>query len=75
VTNHGRRLSNTREFEYKGKQVKIAATKIANGKYIGVAIIDGEVSKGRALAEGKGRVNEALGEGEKWAKNLIDAQG
>jgi hypothetical protein len=71
----GRHLSNTREFEYKGKQVKIAATKIASGKYIGVAIIDGEVLKGRALTEGKGRVNEALGEGEKFARKLIDSRG
>jgi len=65
-------LSNTREFEYKGKRVTIAATKIANGKYIGVPIIDGEVVKGRELGEGKGRVNEALGEAERRAKNLID---
>ncbi|HTS85110.1 MAG TPA: hypothetical protein VMG61_08385 [Usitatibacter sp.] len=68
-------MSNTREFEYKGKQVKIAATKIPSGKYIGVSTIDGEVVKGRALGEGKGRVNEALGEAERRAKNLIDAQG
>lgn len=68
-------MSNTREFEYKGRQVKISATKIASGKYIGVPIIDGEVAKGGALGEGKGRVNEALGEGERRAKNLIDGQG
>jgi len=68
-------LSNTREFEYKGRQVKIAATKTANGKYIGVPIIDGEVAKDRLQGEGKGRVNEALGEGERRAKNLIDALG
>jgi hypothetical protein len=68
-------LSTTREFEYKGKQVRITATKIANGKYIGVPIIDGEVLKGPALGEGKGRVNEALGEGERRARDLIDRQG
>lgn len=68
-------MSNTREFEYKGKHVKIAATKIANGKYIGVPIIDGEVAKGRVLGEGKGRVNEALGEGERRARDLIDGRG
>ena len=68
-------MSNTREFEYKGKQVKIAATKIASGKYIGVPIIDGEVAKGRAPGNGKGSVNEALGEGERRAKNLIDGRG
>lgn len=68
-------MSNTREFEYKGKQVKIATTKTAGGKYIGVPIIDGEVAKGRALGDGKGSVNEALGEGERRAKNFIDAQG
>jgi hypothetical protein len=65
-------LSNAREFEYKGKRVTISATKIANGKYIGVPTIDGEVMTGRALGEGKGRVNEALGEAERRAKNLID---
>ncbi|HUL96340.1 MAG TPA: hypothetical protein VLT89_10030 [Usitatibacter sp.] len=68
-------MSTTREFEYKGRQVKITATKTANGKYIGVPVIDGEVAKGRALGDGKGRVNEALGEGEKRAKDFIDAQG
>ena len=68
-------MSNTREFEYKGKQVRIAVTKVASGKYIGVPIIDGEVVKGRALGDAKGRVNEALGEGERRAKNLIDGQG
>ena len=65
-------MSNTREFEYKGKRVTITATKIPNGKYIGLPIIDGEVVTGRALGEGKGRVNEALGEAERRAKNLID---
>ena len=68
-------MSATREFEYKGKQVKIAATKIASGKYIGVPIIDGVAATGPALGDGKGRVNEALGEGEKLAKTLIDSQG
>jgi hypothetical protein len=68
-------LSNTREFEYKGKQVKIAATKIASGKYIGVPIIDGEVAKGSQLGTGKGSVNEALGEAERRARNLIDGRG
>ena len=68
-------MSATREFEYKGRQVKIAATKIASGKYIGVPIIDGEAAKGPALGEGKGRVNEALGEGEKLARRLIDSLG
>ena len=65
-------MSNTREFEYKGKRVTITATKIASGKYIGIPIIDGEVVTGRALGEGKGRVNEALGEAERRAKNVID---
>ena len=67
-------LSATREFEYKGRQVKISATKIPNGKYIGVPVIDGQAVSGRALGEGKGRVNEALGEGERRAKDLIDSQ-
>ena len=65
-------MSNTREFEYKGKHVKIAATKMANGKYIGVPIIDGEVATGCALGGSKARVNEALGEGERRAKEFID---
>ena len=65
-------MSNSREFEYKGKRVTVSATKIANGKYIGIPIIDGEVVKGRELGESKGRVNEALGEAERRAKNLID---
>jgi len=65
-------LSNTREFEYKGKHVKIAATKMANGKYIGVPIIDGEVAKGRVPGVGKARINEALGEAERRAKEFID---
>jgi len=68
-------LSATREFEYKGRQVKIAATKVANGKYIGVPIIDGQAVSGRAVGESKGRVNEALGEGERRAKEFIDNQG
>lgn len=68
-------MSATREFEYKGRQVKIAATKIANGKYIGVPIIDGQAVSGRAVGEEKGRVNEALGEGERRAKDFIDNQG
>jgi hypothetical protein len=68
-------LSNSREFEYKGRQVKITATKTVNGKYIGIPVIDGEVPKGRAMGDGKGRVNEALGEGEKRAKDFIDGQG
>lgn len=68
-------MSNTREFEYKGRQVKVAATKTANGKYIGVPIIDGEVARGRGPLGGKGSVNEALGEAERRAKNFIDAQG
>ena len=67
-------MSNTREFEYKGKQVKIATTKTASGKYVGIPIIDGEVAKGSALGDGKGSVNEALGEGERRAKNLIDGR-
>jgi hypothetical protein len=68
-------MSKTREFEYKGRQVKVAATKAANGKYIGVPIIDGEVANGRGLGDGKGSVNEALGEGERRAKDFIDAKG
>ena len=68
-------MSATREFEYKGRQVKIAATKVANGKYIGVPIIDGQAVSGRAVGESKGRVNEALGEGERRAKEFIDNQG
>jgi hypothetical protein len=68
-------LSATREFEYKGRQVKIAATKIASGKYIGVPIIDGQAVSGPAVGDSKGRVNEALGEGERRAKDLIDKQG
>jgi hypothetical protein len=65
-------LSNTREFEYKGKHVKIAATRMADGKYVGIPIIDGEVARGCAPAGGKARVNEALGEGERRAKEFID---
>ena len=68
-------MSNTREFEYKGRQVKVSATKTARGKYLGFAIIDGAVAKGTGLGDGKGSVNEALGEGERKAKDFIDAQG
>lgn len=67
-------MGNTREFEYKGRRVKVAATKTASGKYIAVPIIDGEVARRRGPGDGKGSVNEALGEGERQAKNLIDAQ-
>ncbi len=69
------RLSNTREFEYRGKQVKVSATKTAQGKYVGFAIIDGAIPKGSGMGDGKRTVNEALGEGERRAKALIDAQG
>ena len=68
-------MSNSREFEYKGKQVKVSATKTARGTYLGVPIIDGSVPKSSAMGEGKRTVNEALGEGERIAKDLIDAQG
>ena len=68
-------LSKTREFEYKGKQVKVSATKNIQGKYLGIPIIDGSVPKGGGTGEGKRTVNEALGEGERKAKDFIDAQG
>jgi hypothetical protein len=67
-------LSNSREFEYKGRHVRISATKTPRGKYLGVAVIDGAVPKSTAWGDGKGSVNEALGEGERKAKDLIDAQ-
>ena len=65
-------MANTREFEYKGKQVKVAATKTAQGRYLGFAIIDGSIPKGSGTGEGKRTVNEALGEGERKAKDFID---
>ena len=65
-------MSNTREFEYKGKHVRITATKMADGKYVGVPIIDGAVAKGCALGGAKARVNEALGEAERRAREFID---
>ena len=68
-------MSNTREFEYKGKKVKVSATKTARGKYLGVPVIDGTIPKGSGLGDGKGSVNEALGEGERKAKDYIDSQG
>ena len=68
-------MSNTREFEYKGKRVKVAATKNARGMYLGVPIIDGSVPKGSGAGEGKRTVNEALGEGERKARDWIDSQG
>jgi len=68
-------LSKTREFEYKGKQVKVSATKNVQGKYLGIPIIDGAVPKGSGTGDGKRTVNEALGEGERKAKDFIDAQG
>jgi hypothetical protein len=68
-------LSKTREFEYKGKQVKVSATKTAQGKYLGIPIVDGSVPKVGGIAEGKRTVNEALGEGERKARDFIDAQG
>jgi hypothetical protein len=68
-------LSKTREFEYKGKQVKVSATKNIQGKYLGIPIIDGSVPKGGGTGDGKRTVNEALGEGERKAKDFIDAQG
>ena len=68
-------MSNTREFEYKGKRVKVAATKTARGMYLGVPIIDGTVPKGSGAGEGKRTVNEALGEGERKARDWIDSQG
>ena len=55
--------------------MRIAVTKIAGGRYVAVPIIDGEVAKGGAPGNGKGSVNEALGEGERRAKNLIDRAG
>ena len=68
-------MSKTREFEYKGKQVKVSATKTAQGKYLGIPIVDGSVPKVGGIAEGKRTVNEALGEGERKARDFIDAQG
>jgi len=67
-------LSNSREFEYKGRQVKVSATKTVRGKYVGIPVIDGVVPKGSGMGDGKGSVNEALGEGEQKAKKFIDAQ-
>ena len=69
------RLSKTREFEYKGKQVRISATKTAQGQYVGIPIIDGSVPKVSGMGDGKRTVNEALGEGERKARDFIDAQG
>ena len=46
-------MSNSREFEYKGKQVKVSATKTARGTYLGVPIIDGSIPKSSAMGEGK----------------------
>ena len=68
-------MSKTREFEYKGKQVKVSATKTAQGKYLGIPIIDGSVPKVSGMADGKRTVNEALGEGERKARDFIDALG
>ena len=68
-------MSKTREFEYKGKQVKVSATKTAQGKYLGIPIIDGSVPKVGGITDGKRTVNEALGEGERKARDFIDAQG
>ena len=68
-------LSKTREFEYKGKQVKVSATKTPQGKYLGIPIIDGSVPKVSGMGDGKRTVNEALGEGERKARDFIDAQG
>src|SRR5947209_584809 len=65
-------LSKTREFEYKGKQVKVSATKTIRGTYVGVPIIEGSVPKNAGMGEGKRTVNEALGEGERKAKDFID---
>ena len=67
-------LSNSREFEYKGRRVRISATKTGRGKYLGIPVIDGAVPKSTGWGDGKGSVNEALGEGERKAKDLIDAQ-
>ena len=68
-------MSKSREFEYKGRQVKVSATKTPRGKYLGIPVIDGVIPKGSGMGDGKGSVNEALGEGERTAKNFIDAQG
>jgi hypothetical protein len=68
-------LGKTREFEYKGKHVKVSATKTAQGAYLGIPIIDGSVPKVGGMADGKRTVNEALGEAERKARDFIDAQG
>jgi hypothetical protein len=66
-------LSKSREFEYKGRQVKVSATKTERGKYLGIPVVDGVIPKGSVAGDGKGSVNEALGEGERKAKDFIDA--
>ena len=68
-------MSSSREFEYKGKQVKVSVTQTGRGKYLGVPSIDGAVPKAADLGDDKGSVNEALGEGVRKAKDIIDAQG
>ena len=68
-------MSKTREFEYKGKQVRVSATKTPQGKYLGIPVIDGSVPKVSGMGDEKRTVNEALGEGERKARDFIDAQG
>ena len=67
-------MSKTREFEYKGRRVKVSATKTESGKYLGIPYLDGAIPKMSAWGEEKRSVNEALGEGERKAKDFIDAQ-
>ncbi len=68
-------MSDTKEFDYKSKRVKITARKTAKGKYVGVPEIDGIDLSGKEIGEGMPTIADALSEGERKAKEIIDADG
>lgn len=67
-------MSHSREFTYKGKNVKVIATPTARGKHLGIPEIDGVDLSGRGIGSESDTVKEALDAGEEVAKSIIDGE-
>lgn len=68
-------MSDALEFEYKGRNIKVTARKTARGKYLGVPEIDGIDLSGKEIGKEQDTIDGALDEGERKAKEIVDADG